>query len=117
MTPDIIDRQYINGTGTPGTSIARIFRDELLKSYIRFVHPHLPMVDILEFVQTMKAPGAGCRELSPLLFHAVMFAGALFVDMKYIFAAGYFSRKGARDCFFHKAQVREPNFESKRNVI
>ncbi|KAL2837828.1 fungal-specific transcription factor domain-containing protein [Aspergillus pseudodeflectus] len=116
---DIIDLQYLQGTDALNVPTG-ILRDELLKSYIRFVHPHMPIVDLANFVQAVKGSESICAsdQLSLLLFQAVMFAGSLFIDLKYLLAAGYCSRKVARDHFFHRAQsLYRMQYESKATAV
>ena len=79
-------------------------RNELLKSYIHYVHPYMPLLDLEEFLQTI-ARNDGIHRMSLLLFQAVMFAGTAFVDMKHLRAAGYPNRKAARKVFFQRARV------------
>ena len=79
-------------------------RNALLKSYIDYVHPHLPMLDLNDFLwRIQKNDGTHC--ISPLLFQAVMFAGASFVDLQYLHLAGYRDRDSARRGFFHRTRL------------
>lgn len=79
-------------------------RDELLKAYIHYVHPYMPLLDLEEFLQIL-ARSDGIHHVSLLLFQAVMFAGTAFVDMEYLRSAGYTNRKVARKVFFQRARV------------
>lgn len=80
-------------------------RNELLRSYIEFVHPYMPLVDLYEFVMIIESGNGALGRISLILYHAVMFAGAAFVDMQHLFNAGYTSRKQARKDFFLKTRV------------
>ncbi|OOF96249.1 hypothetical protein ASPCADRAFT_505985 [Aspergillus carbonarius ITEM 5010] len=79
-------------------------RNELLKSYIHYVHTYMPLLDLEEFLQTI-VQNDGIRRLSLLLFQAVMFAGTAFIDLKHLHAAGYPTRKAARKAFFQRARL------------
>ncbi|KAL1966999.1 hypothetical protein VTN77DRAFT_3523 [Rasamsonia byssochlamydoides] len=79
-------------------------RNELLKSYIHYVHPFMPLLDLEEFLQTI-ARNDGIHRMSLLLFQAVLFAGTAFVDIKHLRAAGYPNRKAARKAFFQRARL------------
>jgi hypothetical protein len=79
-------------------------RNELLKSYIHYVHTYMPLLDLEEFLQTI-AQNDGIHRISLLLFQAVMFAGVAFIDMKHLQAAGYQTRKAARKVFFQRARL------------
>lgn len=84
------------------------FRNELLRSYIEFVHPYMPLVELHELLRIVdKGTGENGR-VSLLLFQAVMFTGVAFVDMSYLTAAGYATRKSARKAFYLKARVCMP---------
>lgn len=79
-------------------------RNELLKAYIHYVHSYMPLLDLEDFLQTI-AQNEGTRRMSLLLFQAVMFAGTAFIDLRYLQAAGYSSRKAARKAFFQRARL------------
>lgn len=79
-------------------------RNELLKSYIHYVHTYMPLLDLEDFLQTI-ARNDGIHRMSLLLFQAVMFAGTAFIDLKHLRAAGFQTRKAARKVFFQRARV------------
>lgn len=79
-------------------------RNELLKSYVHYVHTYMPLLDLEDFLQTIYQNG-GINRLSLLLFQAVMFAGTAFIDLQHLQAAGYTSRKVARKAFFQRARL------------
>lgn len=79
-------------------------RKELMKSYLQFVHPYMPLLELDDFLRTM-ARNDGSLRMSLLLFQATMFAGTAFISMKHLIEAGYESRKEARKAFFQRARV------------
>ncbi|PYH99537.1 hypothetical protein BO71DRAFT_192911 [Aspergillus ellipticus CBS 707.79] len=79
-------------------------RNELLKSYLHYVHTYMPLLDLEDFLQTI-VQNDGIRRMSLLLFQAVMFAGTAFIDLKHLHAAGYPTRKAARKAFFQRARL------------
>jgi len=81
-------------------------RNELLKAYIEFVHPYMPLIDLYDFVMIVESGNGTLGRISLILFQAVMFAGSAFVDMSHLHNAGYLSRKEARKDFFQKTRVR-----------
>lgn len=81
-------------------------RNALIQSYLQYVHPYMPLIEVHEFLQIIEDGTGASGKLSLLLFQAVMFAGTAFVDMKYLRSAGYTNRKVARKSFFQKARVR-----------
>ena len=87
-----------------------LFMEEIFKAYIRHVHPHIPFLDLRRFSSIifgcsphLEDDGGG--KVSLLLFHAVIFAGAFFVDLKYLYAAGFLSRRHALDTLFRRVRV------------
>ncbi|OJD16511.1 hypothetical protein AJ78_03324 [Emergomyces pasteurianus Ep9510] len=79
-------------------------RNELMKSYLQFVHPYMPLLELDDFLRTI-ARNDGSRRMSLLLFQAAMFAGTAFISMKHLIEAGYESRKEARKAFFQRARL------------
>lgn len=81
-------------------------RNEMLKAYIEFVHPFMPLLDLYDFVMIIESGNGSLGRISLILFQAVMFAGSAFVDMHHLHNAGYATRKEARKDFFQKTRVR-----------
>ncbi|EEH37972.2 hypothetical protein PAAG_00893 [Paracoccidioides lutzii Pb01] len=79
-------------------------RNELLKNFINYVHVYMPFLDLEDFLQTIYENN-GRKQISLLLFQAVMFAGTAFVDMKHLRMAGYQSRREARKAFFQRVRA------------
>ena len=78
-------------------------RCEIFRSFLEFVHPYMPVIDIHEFLQAICE--CGSQSVSLLLFQTVMFAGSAFVDIAYLRSAGYSSRLAARKEFYQKSKV------------
>lgn len=85
----------------PGTRL----RNALLKSYVEFLHPSMPILDLYELLESIERPNERVGRVSLLLFQAVMFAGIACVDEPYLVEAGYANRKIARGVFFQKLRV------------
>ncbi|OBT63629.1 hypothetical protein VE03_07326 [Pseudogymnoascus sp. 23342-1-I1] len=81
------------------------FRNELLRSYIEFVHPYMPLLDVHEFLRIVDEGTGENGRVSLLLFQAVMFAGVAFADRSYLTAAGYPTRRSARKAFYLKTRA------------
>lgn len=82
-----------------------LLRSEMLRVYIEFVHPYMPLLDLHDFLMAIDQPDGSKGKVSLILFQAVMFAGSAFVDMQHLYAAGYTTRKEARRDFFQKTRV------------
>jgi hypothetical protein len=102
MTSVDIDYLFAKGAlSLPENSV----RNALLRSYLEYVHPYMPLVEVHEVLQMVNDGTGETGRISLLLFQAIMFAGTAFVDMEYLRAAGYSNRKAARKAFFQKARV------------
>ncbi|KAH8821402.1 fungal-specific transcription factor domain-containing protein [Xylogone sp. PMI_703] len=100
----LVDIDYLFAKGSlslPETEI----RNALLRSYIEYVHPYMPLLELHEFLHIINEGTGESGKISLLLFQAVMFAGTAFVDMEYLKQAGFTNRKAARKAFFQKARV------------
>ena len=85
----------------PKTSL----RNEMLRAYVEFVHPYMPLLDLHDFLTVIDQPDGSLGKVSLILFQAVMFAGSAFVGMHHLRSAGYVTRKEARKDFFQKTRV------------
>lgn len=102
MTSVDIDYLFAKGAlSLPDTPV----RNALLRAYLEFVHPYMPLIEIHDFLQIIEDGTGESGKISLLLFQAVMFAGTAFVDMDFLRSAGYSNRKAARKAFFQKARV------------
>ena len=79
-------------------------RNELLRSYAQYVHPYMPLLDLKDFLAPIEK-NDGNNTISLLLFHAVMFAGTAYIDMRFLHAQGFENRKAARKVFFQRARL------------
>ncbi|KAF2463128.1 uncharacterized protein BDR25DRAFT_347359 [Lindgomyces ingoldianus] len=80
-------------------------RNEMLRAYVEFVHPYMPLLDLHDFLPIVDRPDGSLGKASLILFQAVMFAGSAFVDMRHLRNAGYATRKEARKDFFQKTRL------------
>lgn len=79
-------------------------RAELLRNFIQYVHPFMPVVDLDDLLTPMAQPGQG-KPVSLLLFQAVMFVSATFLSAESVQKAGFQSCKAARKAFFQRARL------------
>jgi hypothetical protein len=102
MTSVDIDYLFAKGAlSIPDTPM----RNALVRAYLEFVHPYMPLIEVHDFLQIIEDGTGQCGRLSLLLFQAIMFAGTAFVGMKHLRKAGFANRKAARKAFFQKARV------------
>ncbi|KAL4917117.1 fungal-specific transcription factor domain-containing protein [Aspergillus aurantiobrunneus] len=79
-------------------------RTELLRCYIKWVHSFLPVLNLQEFLRRI-AQNDPEGDISLLLFQAVMFVATAFVDLRHLQAAGYTTRKSARNAFYTRLRL------------
>ncbi|KAL1306656.1 hypothetical protein AAFC00_005330 [Neodothiora populina] len=79
-------------------------RNALLECFMRFVHPYMPLLDLHDLLDTIERNDENTA-ISLLLFQAIMFASTASVDIKYLKAAGYMTRRDARRDFFQKTRL------------
>ncbi|KAJ5217184.1 FarB, partial [Penicillium chermesinum] len=77
---------------------------EYFKSYVRWMYPMCPVVDLNFCLEALTNPKSG-KQISVLLFYAIMLAGAAFVDEAHYRALEFESRIAARRTFFARAQT------------
>jgi len=97
------DLEYLEKKGAfiiPETSL----RNELLRCYVQYMHPNLPLLDLQDFLAAIEKNEPG-NTVSLLLFQAVMFAATAFIDMRHLTAQGYVTRRAARSAFFHRIKL------------
>lgn len=83
---------------------SKALQDQLIRSYILYVHPFLPLLDLGDFLQAID-DNSESNQISLILFQAVMFAASAFVDLHLLEADGFRSREDARQEFFEKAKA------------
>ena len=110
------DIEYLDKKGAltvPETPL----RNELLRSYAQFVHPFLPVLDLKEFLTPIEQNDVN-NPISLLLFQAVMFAGTAYIDMRFLQAAGFETRKAARKAFWQRVRLLyDFDYESDRIAL
>ena len=97
------DIEYLQKKGAfliPETNL----RNELLRCYVQYVHPYLPLLELEDFLGAI-GKNEETNTISLLLFQSVMFAASAYIDMRYLTAQGYDSRKAARKAFFQRAKL------------
>lgn len=86
-------------------------QNALFLAFVNYVYPYMPVLDLQQFVDALNCRDGRKGRVSLLLFHAVMFAGTAFVDIKWLRDAGCVTRIKARRAFFLKTKVNPLRFE------
>lgn len=93
-------------------------QNALLRAYVEYVHPYMPLLELHDFLNMINAPDGRMGQVSLFLYQAVMFSATAFVKSKYLSEAGFASRKAARKAFFTKARLLyDFDYESDRLVL
>ncbi|KAK0379352.1 fungal specific transcription factor domain-containing protein [Colletotrichum limetticola] len=111
------DVTYLHAKGAL-TLPALPLQNALLQSYVEYVHPYMPLLELYDFLAIINAQDGLCGQISLFLYQAVMFSATAFVDMKVLREAGYPTRKAARKAFFQKTRLLyDFDYESDRLVL
>ena len=78
MSPE--DAEFLQHKGALSLPAADV-RNEILKSYIEYVDPFMPVLDLREFLRIVESGDGKSEKISLQVFQAVMFAGSAFVDI------------------------------------
>jgi len=100
-TKNLIDLGYLKAKGANLMLGSRI-QNILVRGYVEYVHPYMPLVDLREFIAGLCGEGP---QVSLLLYNAIAFAGSAFVEPNEFKSAGFPSRKEARKILFTRARV------------
>ncbi|KAH8195419.1 hypothetical protein TruAng_010426 [Truncatella angustata] len=93
-------------------------QNALLRSFLEYVHPYMPMLDLHDFLGAINSADGLNGQISLFLYHAVMFASTAYVDVKYLKEAGYANRKAARKAYFQKTRLLyDFDYESDRLIL
>ncbi|KIL88484.1 cutinase transcription factor 1 beta [Fusarium avenaceum] len=98
-----VDTEYLTAKGSlliPDDEL----QCELLRLYIQYVHPFMPILDLPVFLLSVARHDAKSR-VSLLLFQAVMFAAVAYIDTDYCITRGYESRRSMRKDFFERVRL------------
>jgi hypothetical protein len=102
IAPEDVNYLHMKGALTlPGTTL----QNALLRAYVEYVHPYMPLMELHDFLGAINSADGLCGQVSLFLYHAVMFAGTAYVDIKHLKDSGYPSRKAARKVYFQKTRV------------
>lgn len=97
------DLEYLQKKGAfiiPETGL----RNELLRIYAQYVHPYLPLIDLEDFLAAIEK-NEPTNTVSLLLFQSVMFTATAYIDLRFLVAQGYDTRRAARKAFFQRAKL------------
>ncbi|KAI9697677.1 MAG: hypothetical protein M1836_004627 [Candelina mexicana] len=98
------DVEYLENKGAlsvPSTEL----RNKLLRSYVDYVYNYLPLLDLSDLLRAVEGRSGSDGKLSMLLFQAIMFTGAAFVDDVHLKSAGYSTRRAARKAFYQRTRL------------
>ncbi|KAH8652328.1 fungal-specific transcription factor domain-containing protein [Xylariales sp. PMI_506] len=115
ITPEDVNYLHIKGALTlPPPQL----QNALLRAYVEYVHPYMPLMELHDFLGAINSVDGLCGQVSLFLYHAVMFAGTAYIDMKYLREAGYSNRKAARKVYFQKTRLLyDFDYESDRLIL
>ena len=102
--PKSIDRHVLHLLHQKGALAVpqKVMVDELLRGFLCYVYPLLPVVDLDSFFGAMSGNG---KTISLLLFQAVVMAGAIFADLSRLQYAESQSQKDLQRIYFERVKL------------
>ncbi|KAJ5773314.1 C6 transcription factor (Ctf1B) [Penicillium paradoxum] len=95
----------------------RPFQLALVRSYINYIHPRVPFVNIGELLHTISAE-TQAQDISILLLQAIFFAGSVFTTPADLSAAGYKSKSAVCGELFARARcLFDLDYEQDRLIV
>lgn len=105
------DIEYLSSKGALTLPPAKL-QKELVNSYLLYVHPFLPVVDLVELLGALYCPSAPQRsKISILLYQAIMFAGVSFIGSEKVKELGFAAERDARKAYHDKTRVSNPSLD------
>ncbi|KAK3373841.1 fungal-specific transcription factor domain-containing protein [Lasiosphaeria ovina] len=101
---DEADLQYLRRKDALALPVPKL-ESALISAFVEFVHPYIPVLDLDKFLGVVSQRDGQNDKVSLLLYQAVLFAGAAFVDAGILRESGYTSRKEARKYFFSRVKI------------
>ncbi|CAH0028405.1 unnamed protein product [Clonostachys rhizophaga] len=98
------DLQYLQLKGVLALPPLAV-QDAFIDAYIEHVQPRFHLISITDLYRMVNHRNDIGPEISLLLFHAVLYAAAAFVDLHFIQNAGYASRRVARKHLYDKTRL------------
>ena len=80
-------------------------QNALLRAYFEFTYPYMPILDISDFLGALTGQNGSLGQVSLFLFQAILFSGAAHVQLDCLKAAGFATRKQAREELFRRVRV------------
>ncbi|PKS11265.1 hypothetical protein jhhlp_003027 [Lomentospora prolificans] len=114
---DVTDTHYLQTKGA-FTLPSVDFQNSLLKAFVEFVYPYVPVIDLVDFLKIVYHRDGSQGQTSLVLYQAVMFAGSGFVSMDVLRRNGYSTRKEARRALLQRARLLyDFDMESNRFIL
>ncbi|KAK0728132.1 fungal-specific transcription factor domain-containing protein [Lasiosphaeria miniovina] len=101
---DEADLQYLRRKDALALPVPKL-ENALISAFVEFVHPFMPVLDLEKFLGVVNQRDGQNGKVSLLLYQAVLFAGAAFVDAGILRESGYTNRKEARKYFFSRVKI------------
>ncbi|KAJ9602287.1 hypothetical protein H2200_013142 [Cladophialophora chaetospira] len=103
--PDIRqdDLEFLSRRGALSLPVGEL-RDQLIRSFVLYVYPFMPVVDLEDFMGAIDGNDASPK-ISLIVFQAVLFSATAFVDLPLLQEAGYENRRAARADYYQKVKL------------
>ncbi|KIW72451.1 hypothetical protein PV04_00642 [Phialophora macrospora] len=103
--PDIRhdDLEFLCRRGALSIPVGEL-RDQLLRCFVLYVYPFMPIVDLVDFMGAIDGNDAAPK-ISLIVFQAILFSATAYVDLPLLQEAGYENRRAARADYYQKVKL------------
>ncbi|GKU21492.1 unnamed protein product [Fusarium langsethiae] len=107
MKPSFADPGYITFLRSQGAlSLPPIsIQCELVKSFVEYIHPRMPLLDLEAFLASFSCPDGTKGQLSLVLYSAILFAGSIHLDKEVVCRYGYSDKRLLGEELYKRTQV------------
>jgi hypothetical protein len=111
------DVRYLQAKGAFTLPTGRV-QAALLRAYVEYVHPYMPLLDLHEFLDIVSAGDGLCGQVSLLLYQAVLFSATAYLSGDSLRELGFANRRAARRALFQRTRLLyDFDYESDRLVL
>ena len=97
------DLEFLGRRGALSLPVGEL-RDELIRCFVLYVHPFMPIVDLEDFMGAISGNDSASK-ISLIVFQAVLFSATAYVDLPLLQEAGYDNRRAGRADYYQKVKV------------
>ncbi|KAJ0418284.1 fungal-specific transcription factor domain-containing protein [Aspergillus carlsbadensis] len=98
------DDEYLNACGAFSVPQGQL-QAALVSTYIEFVHGTMPLLNLPDLLLSIETNGVEGTPCSLMLYQAIMFVGAGFLDDDHVESAGFASKEEMQKAYYRKTKA------------